>query len=310
MLKHKIYIIIGIIILAVTTFLVFPKFTKNFIPEDKKDTQIKILFVGDIMMDRSIRTKAEKFGYDFYYKCVAPTFSNYDFVIANLESTVTNYPSVSVGKPQEDYNHFRFTIDPKALIAMKNSGINVVGVDNNHIFDFGREGIEMTRKNVADAGLNYFGDPIDDNYSNLRLEKNGVAFNLVSFNEFFGSSNKTLNNIEKVKATNIDEPIIIFSHWGDEYIKTPDRVKKWAYQFIDAGADLIVGMHPHVIQETENYNNVFIAYSLGNFIFDQYFSDEVKRGASLEVILDKGGIVSTGFLSVKLDQDKRPCVEY
>lgn len=307
MSKHKNYIIIGIIILALFSIFIFPKFTKNFIPEDKKDPQLKILFVGDIMMDRSIRIKAEKFGYNFYYECVAPTFSNYDFVIANLESTVTNYPSVSVGKPQEDYNHFRFTIDPKALIAIKNSGINVVGVDNNHIFDFGREGIEMTRKNVADAGLNYFGDPIDENYSNLRLEKNGIVFNIVSFNEFFGSNNKTLQNIEKVK--NQQEPIIIFSHWGDEYVQVPDRVKKWAYEFIDAGADSVIGMHPHIVQETETYKNKFIAYSLGNFVFDQYFSEEVKKGGAVEIILNKEGIVSARFLPIELDKDKRPCIK-
>ncbi len=306
MLKHKIYIIIGIIILALSSIFIFPKFTKNFIPEDKKDSQLKILFVGDIMMDRSIRTKAEKVGYDFYYECVAPTFSKYDFVVANLESTVTNYQSVSVGKPQEDYNHFRFTIDPKALVAMKDSGINVVGVDNNHIFDFGKEGIELTRKNVLESGLNYFGDPIDENYSNLRLEKNSIAFNLVSFNEFFGSSDKTLKNVEKVK--NQQEPIIIFSHWGDEYVSAPERVKKWARQFIDSGADAVIGMHPHVIQETETYKNSFIAYSLGNFVFDQYFSEEVKRGGAVEMILNKEGVVSTRFLNVYLNEKRIPCI--
>jgi poly-gamma-glutamate synthesis protein (capsule biosynthesis protein) len=323
-MKKNIFIGAAILII-ICGFFIAPKtisyfksdnFVKNILQEKKEpEKQVKILFVGDIMMDRSIRTRAERLGYDFYFSCASSTFAKYDFVVANLESTVTNYPSVSQGKPQEDYNHFRFTIDPKALIAMKKAGINVLGVDNNHIRDFGDEGIEMTRQNILDAGLNYFGDPANENYSNLRLEKNGVAFNLVSFNEFFGSEGKTLKNIEKVKSQNLqnayikDELIIIFSHWGDEYVETPQRVKNWAYNLINAGADVVIGMHPHVVQKTETYQNKFIAYSLGNFLFDQYFSPEVQKGGAVEIILNKEGVASSRFLNVSLDAERRPCIE-
>ena len=278
------------------------------------EKQIRLLLVGDIMMDRYIRSRSEKLGYGFYYECAAPTFAKYDFVVANLESTVTNYPSVSISKPQEDYNHFKFTIDPAALIAIKNAGINVLGVDNNHIYDFGKEGIELTRKNILASSLNYFGDPIDSSFSNLRLEKDGIAFSLVSFNEFFGSAEKTLKNIEKAKTLNLEknnnfeEPIIIFAHWGDEYVPAPERVKNWTRSFIDAGADVIIGMHPHVVQETDTYKEKFISYSLGNFVFDQYFSPEVQKGGAVEVILNKNGILSTRFFNVYLDSERRPCI--
>jgi len=299
--------------------------TKKFIFDKKESViskdlfvnQIKVLFVGDIMMGRSIRYKAETVGYDFYFSCVTPTFQKYDFVVANFESTVTNYPSVSFDKTRADYNNFKFTVEPVALTALKNSGINVVGVDNNHIYDYGKEGVDLTRQNILASGLNYFGDPIDPNYANVRLEKNGVAFNLVSFNEFFGSVDKTLKNIAKAKGTgdlqNVatfnHEPTIIFAHWGDEYVPTPTRVKNWAHLFIDNGADLIIGMHPHVTQETETYQNKFIAYSLGNFLFDQYFSSEVQKGGAVEIILNKEGIVSTRFLNVSLDEQRRPCIK-
>jgi len=298
--------------------------TKNFVvykkepivPKDLFLNQIKVLFVGDIMMDRYIRKQAEKFGYDFHFACATPTFKKYDFVVANFEGTVTNYPSVSYDKTLANYNNFRFTIDPEALTALKNAGVNVVGVDNNHIYDYGKEGLDLTRQNILASGLNYFGDPLDPNHHNLRLEKDGIAFNLVSFNEFFGSIDKTLKNIGKAKGTgdlqNVatfnHEPTIIFSHWGDEYVPTPDRVKNWAHLFIDNGADLIIGMHPHVVQETETYQNKFIAYSLGNFLFDQYFSPEVQKGGAVEMILDKDGIVSTRFLNVSLDEQRRPCI--
>jgi len=278
--------------------------------------KVKVLFVGDIMMDRFIRKQGEKFGYDFHFACAAPTFQKYDFVVANFESTVTNYTSVSFDKTLPNYNNFKFTVDSEALVALKNAGVNVVGVDNNHIYDHGKDGVDLTRQNILVSGLNYFGDPIDSNYYNLRLEKNGIAFNLISFNEFFGSVDKTLKNIEKVKASqNLQnsavinkEPIILFSHWGDEYVPTPDRVKNWAHLFIDNGADLIIGMHPHVVQETEIYQDKFIAYSLGNFLFDQYFSPEVQKGGAVEMILNKDGIISTRFLNITLDAERRPCI--
>lgn len=306
----------GALIVLIGSIFLFPKtiyflevteFVKETLhPIEKEKSTIKVLFVGDIMMDRSIRRRAETVGYDFYYECVAPTFSNYDFVVANLESTVTEYPSVSIGKPQEDYDHFRFTVDPNAIESMRKAGINVLGVDNNHIYDFGKEGIEMTRKYVTEAGLHYFGDPIDEHYSNLRLEKEGVAFNLVSFNEFFGSVNKTVKNIENV--TNQNEPVIVFAHWGDEYIETALRVKDWARMFVDKGADTVIGMHPHVPQGTEIYQDKFIAYSIGNFIFDQYFSEEVQRGLAVEIVLNEEGIMSTKTLNVTLDSERRPCI--
>lgn len=292
--------------------------TKNFIRDknNEKEKQIKVLFIGDIMLDRFIRRQAEKFGYDFHFACASSTFKKYDFVVANFEGTVTNYSSVSFDKTLPNYNNFKFTVDPVALMAVKNAGINVVGVDNNHIYDFEKEGVDLTRQNILASGLNYFGDPIDPDFYNLRLEKNGIAFNLISFNEFFGSVDKTLKNIEKVKAAEKlqntavinNEPIIIFSHWGDEYVPTSDRVKKWAHLFIDSGADLIIGMHPHVVQETETYQNKTIAYSLGNFLFDQYFSPEVQKGGAVEMILNKDGIVLTRFLNVYLDERQRPCI--
>jgi poly-gamma-glutamate capsule biosynthesis protein CapA/YwtB (metallophosphatase superfamily) len=91
-------------------------------------------------------------------------------------------------------------------------------------------------------------------------------------------------------------------------VPAPERVKNWAHVFIDNGADVVVGMHPHVVQETETYKNKFIAYSLGNFLFDQYFSPEVQKGGAVEVILDKNGVLSTGFLNVSLDLERRPCI--
>jgi poly-gamma-glutamate synthesis protein (capsule biosynthesis protein) len=95
----------------------------------------------------------------------------------------------------------------------------------------------------------------------------------------------------KIADQNSDQ-VIIFSHWGNEYEQKPtDQDISLAHSFIDHGADLVIGAHPHVIQSKEIYQGKYIYYSLGNFVFDQYFDDEVRCGLVLSFDLDKTKIV-------------------
>jgi poly-gamma-glutamate synthesis protein (capsule biosynthesis protein) len=80
---------------------------------------------------------------------------------------------------------------------------------------------------------------------------------------------------------------MVYAHWGLEYSKTPgEDLKETAHALIDQGADLIIGSHPHVIQEKEIYRGKRIYYSLGNFIFDQYFRPATRRGLAVKVVID------------------------
>ncbi|HRY31069.1 MAG TPA: CapA family protein [Candidatus Paceibacterota bacterium] len=280
-------------------------------------SEIRLLFVGDIMMDRNIRTVAEKKGYDFYFECAMPTFSHYDFVIGNLEGPVTNFASVSRVKTEKDPNLFKFTMSPETLSAMKNSGINIVSIANNHASDFGLEGLRQTKENILKSGLNYFGDLTDENNGILTLTKNDVTFTLIPFNEFSDavSASKTIKNLKDFsgsdKETSADFKII-FAHWGDEYLPVSKRIRKIAHDFIDAGADLVVGTHPHILQEREEYEGKFgtgqIFYSLGNFIFDQYWSEAVKNGGAVEIVLKNNGEAESRLLPVVLNTEFQPCI--
>jgi poly-gamma-glutamate synthesis protein (capsule biosynthesis protein) len=115
---------------------------------------------------------------------------------------------------------------------------------------------------------------------------NGLILGLVNFNQFIGENypQKTIEAIWQAKKDS--SFVVVYAHWGDEYSPITEYQKSLAHSFIDAGADLIVGSHPHIIQETENYMGKNIYYSLGNFIFDQYFSDEVKTGGGVELVFD------------------------
>ncbi|HMP85593.1 MAG TPA: CapA family protein [Candidatus Paceibacterota bacterium] len=278
---------------------------QNIILNDP-EKEIKMLFFGDVMMDRSIRRRAETVGYDFYFKCVSDRFSNYDFVTINLEGPITNYVSNNLGQlPIGDIASFQFTMSKEALSAMKRSGINVFGVANNHIFDYGRSGVLQTRENILNENLFYFGDPIEENYRVLVLEKNNIKIALIPFNEFFGSATETISDILKFRD-GVDK-IIVFAHWGDEYVPPPERVKKWAREFVDNGADVIIGHHPHIVQDLDFYKNKPIFYSLGNFIFDQYWEDSVRNGGVAEIVIKNSGEVFANLFNLQLNEERIPC---
>lgn len=286
----------------------------------KAPREMRALFVGDVMMDRSIRIRAEREqnGYATFFECVAPTFEKYDVVVANLEGSVTDFPSVSRYGKINTPESFQFTMSPEILPVLRAVGIDAVGVANNHIYDFGRKGLEMTRQLVPASGLGYFGDPADEAHASITLlvddEKGDLTkaprIHIVTFNEFVGTGAEAFEKTKKELARFADanEPVIVFAHWGNEYVPATERVKEWAHQFIDLGADAVIGHHPHVVQETEYYKGVFIAYSLGNFIFDQYFDAEVRKGAAVELIIRDDEIVESRLLPVSLNENRLPCI--
>jgi poly-gamma-glutamate synthesis protein (capsule biosynthesis protein) len=99
----------------------------------------------------------------------------------------------------------------------------------------------------------------------------------------------------------------VYSHWGDEYVTANAMQKSLARRFIDAGAEIVIGAHPHVVQEHELYAGKHIYYSLGNFIFDQYFNEQVRRGLMLELALDASGIADIREIPTYLERDRRTC---
>jgi len=252
---------------------------------------LKITFVGDIMLDRHIRTLAEREG---YLAIIDPLLCEYlrsaDLVVGNLEGPITAQPSVSQGSIVGSPQNYRFTFDPNSISLLTHCNINLVNLGNNHMGDFGAAGRLSTHQALIAAGVNYFGDTGKQTYDSdqpsyvWQDERGSIGF--VNYNQFVpGSWERTLAAVQQLsQGTDL---VIVYTHWGIEYQTTHNpTLQSQAKQLIDAGAGLIIGTHPHVIGPTERIQDVEVYYSLGNFVFDQYFSPDVKKGLVVDAEID------------------------
>lgn len=255
----------------------------------KKDF-VQILFLGDLMFDRTIRQAAQKNGNDFIFDKVAGWLAGNDLVVANLEGPLTMNNSTAIYSTPGEETNCIFTFDPSLAKTLFEKNIRLINLGNNHILNFGQRGLESTEKYLQEAGVEYFGVPSGNTQADSVVKEiSGVKIGFVGFNQFVGSPVKnastTLVEIARLKKQN--DVVIVYVHWGTEYVVAPsDYIKNLAHSFIDAGADLVIGAHPHVIQTIEEYNGKRIYYSLGNFVFDQYFNQAVRQGLGVVADID------------------------
>jgi gamma-polyglutamate biosynthesis protein CapA len=246
--------------------------------EKNNNKTVRILFLGDLMFDRYIREVAEKKGSNFIFDKVESLLASNELVIANLEGPITENDSLSVGTLPGEKHHLIFTFEKSLAQTLFGKNIKLVNIGNNHILNFGQDGLAETKANLSNANIGYF----DDNTTRI-ANVNNYKIGFVNYNQFVsGSLERTLKNIDNLKKQ--ADLVIVYTHWGTEYkTDATDNIKNLGHSFIDSGADLVIGSHPHVIEPKEQYKGRWIYYSLGNFIFDQYFSPETKRGLAVEV---------------------------
>jgi poly-gamma-glutamate synthesis protein (capsule biosynthesis protein) len=263
--------------------------------------------VGDLLYDRTIRSTADRNGDAFIFSCIAEELQKYDLVVANLENPITDNPSVSLGSEIGSPNNYRFTAPLRTASVLAANNIRLVSIGNNHMYDYGSEGVAQTRAAVRAARVETIGDPTDSSNTSTTTVVNSIPITFVAFNEFFGSRAWTQPVLESIPQASTT---IVFAHWGDEYeTQSASRQRAWAHSFVDAGADLVVGHHPHVVQESEQYNNAPIYYSLGNFIFDNYERHDTTRGLALEVHISERGITQVIERPLILTSDRRTCFQ-
>jgi poly-gamma-glutamate capsule biosynthesis protein CapA/YwtB (metallophosphatase superfamily) len=263
-----------------------------------------VLFGGDMIFDRSIRMTADEKGGDFLFSCIDPLLRASDVVVANLEGPITEAPSHSVGSVVGTADNYVFTFPTSTAPLLAAHNIRFVDLGNNHILNFGSAGAASTVAALSAARVGYFGDPLAHAYTAASL--NGVHVAFISYNEFGGNASTTIAQIRE--ARNAGEPPVVFAHWGVEYATTsPARIHMLAHEFVDAGAAIVVGAHPHVVEEHELYHGIYIYYSLGNFIFDQYWDDAVSHGLMLQVTFDMSGVETLKEIPIVLDHDRRTC---
>lgn len=276
--------------------------TSGSVPNERVVT---LGFAGDVMFDRYIRKVAQVKGNSYIFSCIHSMLHKPDIVVANLEGPITDNPSVSIGSTPGGENNFTFTFDPALADTLKEENIRIVFLGNNHVLDFGGEGMAQTRRLLTKTGIGYFGGVRPDEPT-YRFLKEGISFAFIGYNAFLGGGvDDALSRIATLKGT--ADYLIVYAHWGQEYTQASVEVKALAHSFVDAGADLVVGSHPHVIQESELYRGSYIYYSLGNFIFDQYFSPETMEGLFLTAEFHENGIVRVEETMVSMLRDGRTC---
>lgn len=246
-------------------------------PDGGKGT-VRMAFVGDVLLGSTVDRIMQQNGYDYPYRKVKSYLTDADITIANLETPITDR-----GEPEE--KDFVYRSSPNVLPDFKDSGIDVVTLANNHILDYGAEGLFDTMEYLEQWGIQYTGAGrnVEEAYRPAVVEANGIKV------AFLGLSRKVPDgswkagpdhpgttqlyderDALKIIAQTKEEAdlVVVYAHWGEERVDSPDEHQlRLAKKFIDAGADLVVGSHPHVLQGLEQYKGKWIAYSLGNFIF-------------------------------------------
>lgn len=268
---------------------------------------ITVMFGGDIMLDRALRIAADEKGEDYLFSCIADTFAKPDLFVANLEGPITRNPSVSVGSVVGSPENFTFTFATTTAQTLKRNHVDIVSLGNNHILNQGNDGVRQTTQYLREAGVGYFGDPLENTIHVEDIE--GIRMAFVGYNEWdYEAASTTLAQITNTRADGA--LVIVFAHWGDEYQEqSHPRQQNLAHRFIDAGAEMVIGAHPHVIQESEQYKGKYIYYSLGNLMFDQYWEDAVRTGLLLTAELSRDGVQGVSEVRTYLERDRRTCLK-
>jgi len=283
-------------------------------PHIERPKQVTILFGGDMMFDRAIRVTSEKKGGDFIFSCLDPILREPDLVVANLEGPITSKDSKSIGTMPPDLDNFTFTFPTSTAPLLAKHRISLLNLGNNHILNFGWKGLASTTEALRGAGVDYFGDPLDQRVAEKEI--NGIRFAFINYNEFAPPPSSASTTIEQIiQARSFGQLPIVFTHWGEEYLPATELEISLAHRFVDVGAEIVIGTHPHVVQEhvlyvsstTPALGEKHIYYSLGNLIFDQYWNESVRRGLMLRVEFDKDGVHAIKEIPVELLRDRRTC---
>ncbi|OGC88094.1 hypothetical protein A2419_01305 [Candidatus Adlerbacteria bacterium RIFOXYC1_FULL_48_26] len=267
-------------------------------------SEATVLFAGDAMFDRTVRLTAERQGGDYLFECISPTFKTADLVVLNLEGPITSTSSLSVGSVPGGPGNYTFTFPTSTAALLAKHGVGVVNIGNNHIRDFGNTGTLSTMEFLSAAGVQYFGDPIT--HTVARKDIQDARLSLINYNEFIGYSQAASITLSQIHAEAAAGRLpIVYTHWGIEYATTtPSSIRELAHQFVEAGAVAVIGSHPHVVGESEVYNRAPIYYSLGNFIFDQYFSYETTHGLMVAITFSNGRIKGVREIPVEIHKNQ------
>jgi poly-gamma-glutamate capsule biosynthesis protein CapA/YwtB (metallophosphatase superfamily) len=265
------------------------------------DDTVSLVFAGDIVLDDTAGEMIAR-GED-PLASFGPVFASADIRIANLECVVA-----TTGNAGE--KNYTFRAHPRTLGVLKRH-LDAVSLANNHSGDFGREAFAEMLGLLQGAGLAQFGggNNLSEAHTPLVIERKGLRIALLGYNEFMPRSfeadfdapgvawsedEQVVDDIRKARTVHRADLVIPVMHWGwENELTANERQRQLARVMVDAGADAVIGGHPHVTQDIEHYRGKPIIYSVGNFVMKETDNDNQRRGWVLRLKLDKQGV--SGF---------------
>jgi len=268
--------------------------------------RITLVAVGDLMLSRSVEERMRAYGTLFPFQVLAPLLQEADIAVGNLECALT-----LGGEPAGKTYTFRAHPDMAAGLAQ--AGFDLLSLANNHVLDYGAEGLDETIAALEAHGLRPVGAG-PQAASPVILEVRGLRVAFLARNTIgspqeglaWGGEEEALRRDVR-RAREQADVVVLLLHAGQEYAAevTPEQ-RRLAHAAVEAGADLVIGHHTHTTLETERYLNGLIAYGLGDFVFDIDIVDAARDGALLRVVLGREGVVRADWIPTRIVDDVQP----
>lgn len=286
----------------------------------------KLISTGDIIMSRTVAVKMREKGVLSPWQNVKEKLAAADLTFISLEAPFSDrFPAPTAG--------MQFIVPTNAMAGLLEGGVDVAGVANNHSTNYGltvfADNLNLLKSNnILFTGG---GNNLSEAETPAIIEKNGLKWAFLDWNSIVGAISATedtpgvaplhikpwypedsesdIKHLEQVVSETAQKAdiVIVQFHWGTEYkTQQSESQQNVARRMIDAGADLIVGTHPHAVQGSEFYHDKYITYSLGNFIFDQEWSQGTKEGSVLESYFYGADNVADNLIPVLISDYHQP----
>lgn len=269
------------------------------IEEVPQKSTVEIFAMGDMIFHRPIvKNYAVENSFDFtpIFNNISEEINHADIAVANFEGSVNSNRALS-GFPL-------FNFPKESIYSLKNAGFDVLSTSNNHSLDTGIDGVHETINHIKESGMEVFGTLKEDSVDKgIVIEKNGIKIGFISFTDTLNGMDSLMNGREysvntfaqdfKTDISNLkakSDIVIVYPHWGNEYQFVPNERQVFLKENMQqAGADIILGSHPHVLQryEVEERNNkrLFTIYSMGNSLSNQRVVNLKKKGVETGVFV-------------------------
>lgn len=274
----------------------------SFVQNLPKDNTITLIATGDVLLGRTVNsTTVSTKNFTWPFEKTAEFTKSADITLINLEGPfVKKCPITKTG--------MLFCSDIRNVEGLKFAGVDITNLANNHIANYGQNGINETIEVLTNFDIDYTG------LNDIIYKKvNRITFAFLGYNDISPqpkevSSAKEEQIVKETQKAKKNADIVIASfHWGAEYRRKPtQRQKELAHLAIDSGADVVIGHHPHWIQPVEIYKDKVILYSHGNFVFDQMWSEETKLGLVSKFVFYEKKLRDVELLPVKIESFGQP----